>query len=91
MVRRHNGVRTARYKLINFYNLEEFELYDLEKDPKEMKSVYSDPAYAGIVKDLKAELTRLQQQYNVPDDKGSVPKDPPSLKRGFSNKKKKQK
>ncbi len=91
MVRRHNGVRTARYKLINFYNLEEWELYDLEKDPKEMKSVYSDPAYANVVKELKAELIRLQQQYNVPDDKGSVPKNPPSLKRRPRGKKKPRK
>ena len=79
MVRRHNGVRTKRYKLIHFYNLGEWELYDLEKDPQEMHSVYDDPAYAPIVKELKAELKRLQKQYKVPDDTGSVQKDPPSL------------
>lgn len=79
MVRRHNGVRTKRYKLIHFYNLGEWELYDLEKDPHEMRSVYDDPAYAPIVKELKTELKRLQKQYKVPDDTGSVEKDPPSL------------
>jgi arylsulfatase A-like enzyme len=79
MVRRHNGVRTKRYKLIHFYNLGEWELYDLEKDPHEMHSVYNNPAYAPIVKELKAELKRLQKQYKVPDDTGSVEKDPPSL------------
>ncbi|QDT99013.1 sulfatase family protein [Gimesia aquarii] len=79
MVRRHNGVRTKRYKLIDFYNLGEWELYDLEKDPHEMKSVYHDPEYAQVVTDLKAELKRLQKQYQVPDDRGSVQKDPPSL------------
>lgn len=79
MVRRHNGVRTKRYKLIDFYNLGEWELYDLEKDPREMKSVYRDPEYAQVVSDLKAELKRLQKQYQVPDDKGSVQKDAPSL------------
>ena len=79
MVRRHNGVRTKRYKLIDFYNIGEWELYDLEKDPQEMKSVYAEPEYAQVVTDLKAELKRLQTQYQVPDDTGSVEKDPPSL------------
>jgi arylsulfatase A-like enzyme len=92
MVRRHYGVRTDRFKLIHFYNLGEWELYDLEKDPREMKSVYSDPEYSSVVKKLTGEVKRLQKQYEVPDDSGSVPKDPPSLKPGFRptrNKKKK--
>jgi arylsulfatase A-like enzyme len=72
MVRRHNGVRTKRYKLIHFYNLGEWELYDLEKDPQEMHSVYDDPAYAPIVKELKAELKSLQQQYLVRAEPGPV-------------------
>lgn len=80
MVRRHCGVRTSRHKLIHFYNLGEWELYDLEKDPREMTSVYDDPGYAGVVAELKRELARLQQVYEVPDDTGSVSKNPPSLK-----------
>jgi arylsulfatase A-like enzyme len=80
MVRRHCGVRTERYKLIHFYNLGEWELYDLEKDPQEMRSVYSDPAYAGVVQEMTAELARLQEELEVPDDTGSVEKDPPSLR-----------
>ncbi len=83
MVRRHYGVRTERYKLIHFYNLEEWELFDLQKDPREMKSVYDDPAYADVVKELTAEVKRLQEHYKVPDDRGSVPKDPPVLQPGF--------
>jgi hypothetical protein len=34
-----------------------------------MKSVYADPAYADVVKQLKVELERLRTQYRVPDDK----------------------
>jgi len=79
MVRRHNGVRTKRFKLIDFYNLGEWELYDLKKDPREMTNVYADPEYAQVVTDLKKELKRLQAQYQVPDDTGSVDKNPPSL------------
>lgn len=63
-VKRHYGVRTKRYKLIHFYNnIDEWELYDLKKDPKEMKNVYNEPAYAGIVKELKTELKELRKKY----------------------------
>jgi arylsulfatase A-like enzyme len=91
MVRRHYGVRTARHKLIHFYNLDEWELYDLAKDPREMKSVYSDPQYAGVVKEMTAEVARLQQLYKVPDDRGSVPKTPvfPQRQNRKNSKKKK--
>ncbi|MBN1347709.1 MAG: sulfatase-like hydrolase/transferase [Phycisphaerae bacterium] len=63
MVNRHYGVRTDRYKLIYYYELKEWELFDLEKDPQELKSVCDDPSYAGVVKELKAELKRLQALY----------------------------
>jgi arylsulfatase A-like enzyme len=66
MVNKHEGVRTARYKLIKFYDLKEWELYDLAKDPHEMHSVYSHPAYAETVNELKGELARLRELYHVP-------------------------
>ena len=63
-VKRHYGVRTRRYKLIHFYHdIDEWELYDLEKDPREMKNVLGDPAYADTVNELKAELKRLREKY----------------------------
>jgi arylsulfatase A-like enzyme len=64
-VERHYGVRTDRYKLIHYYRPDEWELFDLQKDPGEHKSVYSDPAYAGVVKELKAEIDRLRELYKV--------------------------
>lgn len=63
-VKRHYGVRTDRFKLIHFYNdIDEWELYDLEKDPQEMRSVIDDPQYADNVAELKAELSRLRAKY----------------------------
>ena len=60
----HYGVRTERYKLIHFYQVvDEWELYDLEKDPREMKSVYDDPAYAKIKAQLHKQLVALQKKY----------------------------
>ena len=67
-VERHYGVRTSRYKLIHYYNRDEWELFDLEVDPMEMKSVYHDEAYQDIVDELKEELARLRAYYAVPDD-----------------------
>ena len=74
-VRRHMGVRDARYKLIHFYNLDEWELYDLKRDPREMHSVYGSPEYTAITARLKDELTQLRRQYRVPDDRGSITKE----------------
>ncbi len=75
-VRRHYGVRTKQYKLIHFYNLDEWEMYDLKKDPREMNSVYGHTEYSGIAKRLTKEIKKLQKEYQVPSDKGSVPKVP---------------
>lgn len=63
MVNRHYGARTARYKIVHFYQLEEWELYDLEADPHELTSVYDDPAYAEVRAEMKSELRRLQAYY----------------------------
>jgi len=71
----HYGIRTRRYKLIYYYaqaldasgaiddpRSPEWELFDLETDPLEMRSVYDDPAYAAVVAELKAELKRLREE-----------------------------
>jgi arylsulfatase A-like enzyme len=64
MVKRHYGVRTERYKLIHFYyDIDAWELYELERDPRELTNVYADPAYAGVRHDLERELLRLQKLY----------------------------
>ena len=41
----------------------EWELFDLEKDPREMNNVANDPAYAAIRRQLTDELHRLQADY----------------------------
>lgn len=69
-VHRHCGVRTARYKLIHFYQVGEWELFDLDRDPHELRSVYGDPAYADVVRELQVELSRLQADLDVPEDTG---------------------
>ena len=64
-VQPHYGVRTDRYKLIHFYyNIDEWEFYDMEKDPDEMDNQYGNPEYAEIISELKTEIDNLQKQYN---------------------------
>jgi arylsulfatase A-like enzyme len=60
----HRGVRTDRFKLIEFYSKSDYwEFFDLEKDPNEVRNAYTDPEYASEIAELKIELRRLQKQY----------------------------
>ncbi|WP_262247916.1 sulfatase family protein [Parapedobacter soli] len=69
MVKRHYGIRTDRYKLIHFYyDIDEWELYDLEKDPKEMHNVYGDPSYADIREELHKKLDETRKKYKDSDE-----------------------
>src|SRR5262249_29678025 len=65
-VQPHYGIRTERYKLIYFNKLDQWELYDLQKDPIEVKNLYGDPALTDKVNELKEELYRLKKE--VRDD-----------------------
>lgn len=64
-VQPHYGIRTTRYKLIHFYyNIDEWEFYDLQSDPKEVKNDINNPKYAKIIADLKVRLNKLQKKYH---------------------------
>ena len=68
-VMRHYGITTDNYKLIHYYyDIESWELFDLEKDPEEMQNVYDDPAYAEIQEKLHQQLEDLRVQYGDNDD-----------------------
>jgi arylsulfatase A-like enzyme len=64
MVKRHYGISTERYKLIHYYyDIDEWELYDLKTDPLEMKNVYNDPLYAAVKVDLNKRLHKLRLKF----------------------------
>ncbi|HSN10599.1 MAG TPA: sulfatase/phosphatase domain-containing protein, partial [Propionibacteriaceae bacterium] len=80
----HYGVRTERYKLIRYYGAplgvpgssdritpDEWEMFDLERDPQELTNVIDDPSYQDVRHELMAELDRLQGLY------GDLPYDGP--------------
>jgi N-acetylglucosamine-6-sulfatase len=61
----HNGVRNDRYKLFYLPKTDEWQLFDLEKDPQEMRSVHDDPAYADVLDEMKAIHRELLAKYQV--------------------------
>jgi arylsulfatase A-like enzyme len=64
-VRPSRGVRTKQYKLIHYFiEPQEFELYDLEKDPNELNNLYGKPGYDEITKTLKDRIAELRRQTN---------------------------
>ncbi|MBW8243975.1 sulfatase [Muricauda oceani] len=68
MVKRQYGVRTDKYKLIHFYDdIDEWEFYDLEKDPKELHNAINDEEYKDIVTLMHKKLDSLQTHYKVTD------------------------
>ena len=68
MVPRHYGVRDSRYKLIHFYQFDQWELYDLKNDPDELTNQYSNSDYADEIVRLKTRLTELRKQYKDDSD-----------------------
>ena len=65
-VAKHYGIRTARYKLIRYYADDAWDMFDLQKDPGELRSVYDDPAYADVQKQLERRLEELKREYRNP-------------------------
>lgn len=52
-----------------FYDIGEWELYDLESDPKEMKNQYKNPEFTSQVERLKGDLEALRKKHLVPENK----------------------
>lgn len=65
-VPQHFGVRTDRYKLIYFPKTDEWNMFDLKKDPHEMRNVYKDEDYKPFAAALVSEFQRLRKQYDAP-------------------------
>ncbi|MFI3316083.1 MAG: sulfatase [Rikenellaceae bacterium] len=65
-VQPHYGVRTDRYKLIHYYyDMDEWELFDLQEDPFELNNLYDDPSQAQKVEELKAQLDALKEEVKM--------------------------
>ncbi|MDR1963369.1 MAG: sulfatase [Planctomycetaceae bacterium] len=66
MVKRHEGVYDGRFKLIHFYDdIDEWEFYDLQTDPHELRNTIADSNYSKEIARLKTELQRHKTELNV--------------------------
>ncbi len=61
--------------MIYFWKKDQWEMYDLVKDPDELHNIYNDPAQKETVAKLKAELYRLKKE--VKDDDQFAYEQPP--------------
>ena len=61
----HDGVRTADHKIFWVPKTKEYQLFDMKKDPQEMKSVHNVPAYAVVFNEMKQELDSARKKYRV--------------------------
>jgi arylsulfatase A-like enzyme len=68
----HLGIRGERYKLIYFYTVNEWELYDLEKDPKEQKNLIHSSKHQSLITQLKKELQKLRDEYDDHEPAGEL-------------------
>ena len=84
MVKRHYGIRTKQYKLMHFYyDINEWEMYDLNNDPSEMKNIYNDAKYSEIKETLHIRLSKLKLKYGDSDSLNQM-----HIKRYLKSKKK---
>ena len=60
-------MRTETHKLIYFWKIDQWEMYDLVKDPAELHNLSQDPAEAATFAKLKAELYRLKKELKDDD------------------------
>ena len=73
-VRKHRGVRTARWKLIHFWEQpEEYELFDLQADPDETRDLAADPRHRATLAMLKSRLAELRRELGDVDPPGPAP------------------
>jgi arylsulfatase A-like enzyme len=68
----HLGVRGERYKLIYFYTVNEWQLFDLKTDPMEQKNLILSKEYQSILAQMKKELQRLRDVYDDHEKAGEL-------------------
>ncbi|MDH3584813.1 MAG: sulfatase [Phycisphaerae bacterium] len=74
MVPRHYGIRTERYKLMHFYQFDEWEFYDLQTDPDELQNLYNSSDHAATIARVKKQLQGLREHYQDDSDVAVKPR-----------------
>jgi arylsulfatase A-like enzyme len=72
-VKKHEGIRTKRYKLIHYYDdIDAWEFYDLNQDPNELNNLLDHSDYQNKIEDLQSKLQELREQYHLPENELST-------------------
>jgi arylsulfatase A-like enzyme len=71
-VLQHIGVRTDKYKLLYFYTVNEWQLFDLQKDKAELSNLINNKSYQSVFADMKKELVRLRDVYDDHEKAGEL-------------------
>lgn len=71
-VLQHLGIRGDRYKLIYFYTVNEWELYDLKSDPYELNNLSKSPAHQKVLQQMKEQLLKVRNQYDDHEPAGEL-------------------
>jgi arylsulfatase A-like enzyme len=68
----HLGIRGERYKLIYFYTVNEWELYDLQTDANEQHNLIRSAKHRSLITQLKKELNRQRNKYDDHEPAGAL-------------------
>ena len=82
MVAKHYGIRTQKYKLVHFYQFDEWEFYDLINDPSEDENLYNSDAFTSQIEKLKTLLNENRTKYADQTDISIMPEEWRKIYRG---------
>lgn len=72
MVKKYRGIRTDRFKLIEYYEDGQEELYDLKDDPEESENKLDHKDYEQVKRELRQKLNRLTNQFHSTEEQKSI-------------------
>ncbi len=82
--RAHLGIRTATHKLIHYWKIDAWEMFDLTTDPQEQHNLANEPAQASKLAELKTQLAALKKEMKDEDQFATTqPKDGVDAQRPF--------
>jgi arylsulfatase A-like enzyme len=66
----HVGIREQNFKLAYFHTVNEWEFYDLQRDPHEQENLINSPVYQDKIEAMKKRLGELKRHYKDTDPAG---------------------
>lgn len=88
MVPKYYAVRTNKFKIIHYHQFNEWEFFDLKKDPMEQFNCYETTSYANELYDMKKLLFKTRSGYGIENSEKSMPEQWRRLYRGPNARKK---